>query len=87
MIKEIVFYHLHYIKQESVMEILYKTKKNISELFDVPLKTLNNDLTEMRRIEQFQRYILKPSHKRVYISIEGYEQFLQYKQKKYEEAM
>ena len=87
MIKEIVFYHLYYIKQESVMENLYKTKKNISELFDVPLKTLNNDLTEMRRIEQFQRYILKPSHKRVYISIEGYEQFLQYKQKKYEEAM
>jgi len=86
-IKEIVFYHLYYIKQESVMENLYKTKKNISELFDVPLKTLNNDLTEMRRIEQFQRYILKPSHKRVYISIEGYEQFLQYKQKKYEEAM
>ena len=65
MIKEIVFYHLYYIKQESVME----------------------DLTEMRRIEQFQRYILKPSHKRVYISIEGYKQFLQYKQKKYEEAM
>ena len=87
MIKEIVFYHLHYIKQESAMENLYKTKKNISELFDVPLKTLNNDLTEMRRIEQFQCYILKPSHKRVYISIEGYEQFLQYKQKKYEEAM
>ena len=87
MIKEIVFYHLYYIKQESVMENLYKTKKNISELFDVPLKTLNNDLTEMRRIEQFQRYILKPSHKRVYISIEGYERFLQYKQKKYEEAM
>ncbi|HFU9424899.1 TPA: DNA-binding protein [Streptococcus agalactiae] len=69
------------------MEHLYKTKKGISELFDIPLKTLNNDLTEMRRIEQFQDFILKPSHKRVYISIEGYELFLQYKQKKYEEAM
>ena len=69
------------------MEHLYKTKKGISELFDIPLKTLNNDLTEMRRMEQFQDFILKPSHKRVYISIEGYERFLQYKQKKYEEAM
>ena len=69
------------------MEHLYKTKKGISELFDIPLKTLNNDLTEMRRIEQFQDFILKPSHKRVYISREGYERFLQYKQKKYEEAM
>ena len=69
------------------MENIYKSKKGITELFDVPLKTLNNDLTEMRRNEKFQGYILKPSHKRVYISIEGYERFLQYKQKKYEEAM
>lgn len=68
----------------------YRTKKSISELFDVPIKTLNNDLTEMRRIKQFQCYILKPSHKRVYIDVEGYKQFLLYKlykQKKYEEAM
>ena len=65
----------------------YRTKKGISELFDVPIKTLNNDLTEMRRIKQFQCYILKPSHKRVYIDVEGYKQFLIYKQKKYEEAM
>ena len=56
----------------------YRTKKSISELFD---------LTEMRRIKQFQCYILKPSHKRVYIDVEGYKQFLLYKQKKYEEAM
>lgn len=41
----------------------------------------------MRRIERFQCYILKPSHKRVYIDVEGYKQFLIYKQKKYEEAM
>ena len=69
------------------MDRRYRTKKSISELFDVPIKTLNNDLTEMRRIERFQCYILKPSHKRVYIDVEGYKQFLLYKQKKYEEAM
>ncbi|RRC91015.1 excisionase [Streptococcus anginosus] len=69
------------------MDRRYRTKKSISELFDVPIKTLNNDLTEMRRIERFQCYILKPSHKRVYIDVEGYKQFLIYKQKKYEEAM
>lgn len=69
------------------MDRRYRTKKSISELFDVPIKTLNNDLTEMRRIEQFQCYILKPSHKRLYIDVEGYKQFLLYKQKKYEEAM
>lgn len=66
---------------------MYKTKKGISDLFDVPIKTLNNDLTEMRRLSQFQSAILKPSHKRVYISIEGYRQFLQYKQGEREKAM
>ena len=54
------------------MENIYKSKRGITELFDVPLKTLNNDLTEMRRNEKFQGYILKPSHKRVYINVEGY---------------
>ncbi len=66
---------------------MYKTKKGISELFDVPLKTLNNDLTEMRKLSQFRGAVLKPSHKRVYISVEGYRQFLQYKQEKREKAM
>nr|WP_037621194.1 hypothetical protein [Streptococcus parauberis] len=67
--------------------LIYRNKKSLSELFDVPIKTLNNDLTEMRRLSRFQKSILKPSHKRVYISVEGYRQFLQYKQEKREKAM
>ncbi|MCT3107677.1 DNA-binding protein [Lactococcus lactis] len=51
------------------MEENYKDKRGISELFDVPIKTLNNDLTEMRRTE-FNVYILRPSHKRVYINVQ-----------------
>ncbi|MDU0400164.1 hypothetical protein LMG8526HA_01048 [Lactococcus lactis] len=66
------------------MEENYKDKRGISELFDVPIKTLNNDLTEMRRIE-FNVYILRPSHKRIYINVEGYKSFFQYKQKLREE--
>ena len=62
------------------MEENYKDKRGISELFDVPIKTLNNDLTEMRRTE-FNVYILRPSYKRVYINVEGYKSFLEYKQK------
>lgn len=69
------------------MQDSYKTKKSLSELFDVPLKTLNNDLTEMRRLSEFQDYILKPSHKRIYINVEGYRRFLKYKKKKREKAM
>lgn len=34
----------------------------------------------MRRTE-FNVYILRPSHKRVYINVEGYKSFLEYKQK------
>ena len=62
------------------MEENYKDKRGISKLFDVPIKTLNNDLTEMRQTE-FNVYILRPSHKRVYINVQGYKSFLEYKQK------
>ena len=34
-----------------------------------------------------ENVMLKPSHKRVYVSVEGYRQFLQYKQEKREKAM
>jgi len=71
---------LLYFLLEEKMEENYKDKRGISELFDVPIKTLNNDLTEMRRTE-FNVYILRPSHKRVYINVEGYKSFLEYKQK------
>lgn len=73
-----------YFLLEEKMEENYKDKRGISELFDVPIKTLNNDLTEMRRIE-FNVYILRPSHKRIYINVEGYKSFLEYKQKLREE--
>ncbi|MFC3931495.1 DNA-binding protein [Streptococcus dentapri] len=66
---------------------MYKGKKGIAELFDVPIKTLNNDLTEMRKLSQFQGYILKPSHKRVYINVEGYLKYLRYKQDNRESSM
>lgn len=66
---------------------MYKTKKKIAELFDVPIKTLNNDLIEMRRLSQFESAILRPTYKRVYISVEGYRKFLQFKQEKREKAM
>ena len=65
----------------------YKNKQHLSQVFDVPLNTLNNDLTEMRKLPQFQEAILKPSHKRVYVNVEGYRQFLRYKQSKREKAM
>ncbi|OSP87620.1 DNA-binding protein [Lactococcus lactis] len=52
----------------------------ISFIFNNNSIAPNNDLTEMRRTE-FNVYILRPSHKRVYINVEGYKSFLEYKQK------
>ncbi|MEY8463488.1 DNA-binding protein [Streptococcus merionis] len=69
------------------MEENFKTKRDLSEIFDVPIKTLNNDLTEMRRMAEFQDAILKPSHKRVYISVEAYRRFLKLKQEQREKLL
>lgn len=73
--------------QNEVKMNQYKTKKEIIKQFGVAIGTLNNDLTEMRRMAQFKDGILKPSYKRVYINPEIYEEFLRYKQMKREEAM
>lgn len=71
------------MKNYSKMKKLYGTKAEISELFGVKLKTLGTDLTEMRRHPEFSDTILQVGQKRVYISIEGYENYLKYKDRKY----
>lgn len=64
---------------------LYGTKQEIAESFGINLKTLGTDLTEMRRSGEFAGYVLRLSHKRVQISIKGYEAFLKWKARQYEE--
>ena len=82
-----ISYHGFYCLWNGVKMNQYKTKKEIIKQFGVAIGTLNNDLTEMRRMAQFKDGILKPSHKRVYVNSEIYEEFLRYKQMKREEAM
>lgn len=60
----------------------YGTKKEISKIFSVPIKTIDKDIAEMRSLKNFSPYILRPSYKRVLISITGYEMFLQSKSSK-----
>lgn len=66
---------------------LYATKAEISQIFGVKLKTLGTDLTKMRRDPNFSQYILDISHKRVFVSIVGYEAFLMAQSVKHHEAM
>ncbi|WP_372757245.1 DNA-binding protein [Lactococcus lactis] len=61
------------------MEKLYGNKEEISQLFGVNIKTLNNDLTNMRRNPNFSPYVLRVSHKRTNVNVLGYEKYLQYK--------
>ena len=57
---------------------LYGTKQEIAYIFGVNVKTLANDLTSMRRLPEFSGYVLNVGHKRVNVSIKGYEEYLQY---------
>ena len=61
------------------MEKMYGTKEEISKIFGVNIKTLNNDLTGMRRNPNFSSFVLRVSHKRTNINILGYEKYLQFK--------
>ncbi|PFG85980.1 DNA-binding protein [Lactococcus lactis] len=54
----------------------------MSKIFSVPIKTIDKDIAEMRNLKNFNSFILRPSYKRVLISITGYEMFLQSKSSK-----
>ena len=59
-----------------MVEKRYGNKEEICQIFGVAKGTLSNDLTLMRRSSEFSKYILRPTHGRVNISINGYEKFL-----------
>ncbi|MDR2976953.1 MAG: DNA-binding protein [Streptococcaceae bacterium] len=63
---------------------LYGTKQEICEIFGVKLKTLGTDLTEMRRMPEFSGAILRVGHKRIFISINGYEKYLKWRAAKHQ---
>ena len=43
--------------------------------------TLNRWLGEMRDNKQFKDYVINPTHKLVFINLEGFEEFLRWKQR------
>ncbi|MGT2800563.1 DNA-binding protein [Streptococcus marmotae] len=43
--------------------------------------TLNRWLSEMRDNKQFKDYVINPTHKLVFINLEGFEEFLRWKQR------
>ncbi|MGT2866469.1 DNA-binding protein [Streptococcus fryi] len=43
--------------------------------------TLNRWITEMRDHRQFSQYVINPTHKLVFINLDGFEEFLRWKQR------
>ncbi|MDG3133104.1 DNA-binding protein [Streptococcus suis] len=43
--------------------------------------TLNRWITEMRGHRQFKQYVINPTHKLVFINLDGFEEFLRWKQR------
>ncbi|MFC4651591.1 DNA-binding protein [Lactococcus nasutitermitis] len=65
------------------MDKIFATKKELSIIFGVPVKTINKDITEMRLMPEFTSAVLRPSYRRVLINIKQYQKFLEYKSEKF----
>ena len=58
-------------------------KKGILKRWDgLNQYTLNRWIKEMRENRSFSMYVINPTHKLVFINLEGFESFLRWKQKR-----
>lgn len=63
-------------RKRAVSEILLKRWEGLN------LYTLNRWIKEMRENKRFSLYVINPTHKLVFINLEGFECFLRWKQKR-----
>lgn len=81
------------IRKDDNMEIKYVSVENsVAEWADkksilkrwegLNLYTLNRWIKEMRENKRFSSYVINPTHKLVFINLEGFECFLRWKQKR-----
>lgn len=81
------------IRKDDNMEIKYVSVENsVAEWADkksilkrwegLNLYTLNRWIKEMRENKRFSLYVINPTHKLVFINLEGFECFLRWKQKR-----
>ncbi len=60
-------------------EAEYGNKEALLKRFEgLKVKTLNSYLTEMRKLPEFQNYVINPSQKIVWINLKGFLLFLRY---------
>lgn len=63
-------------------EDLWTSKKGILSRYEgMNYSTLSHWLTEMRSYKEFRKYVVNPTPKLVWINVQGFHEFLQFKQK------
>lgn len=63
-------------------ETLWTTKKGLIERYEyLNMSTLSHWLMEMRASKEFREFVINPSPKLVWINLEGFHQFLLFKQR------
>ena len=71
---------INYVPVENC-EAEYGNKEALLKRFEgLKVKTLNSYLTEMRKLPEFQHYVINPTQKIVMINFEGFLLFLRYRQ-------
>lgn len=62
------------------MKIKYVPVENSKIWEGLNLYTLNRWIGEMRNYKRYREYVINPTHKLVYINLDGFEEFLRWKQ-------
>lgn len=63
-------------------EAEWSNKQGIIKRFEgLNINTLNHWLVEMRDSRTFNQYVINPTHKLVWININGFQEFLKWKQR------
>ena len=63
------------------------TRKELCKKFNFSLSTVARDLRGMKSNHYFEKYIKKYGHRTVRVSLEGYEEYLRFKEEEYKKTL
>ena len=70
------------LSSETDTAVEWMSKKSLLKRWEgLNIYTLNKWLTEMRRNKKFRKHVINPTHKTVFINLEGFKEFLLWKQR------
>lgn len=70
------------IKKQNDIDLEWTSKKGLMKRYEyLNVNTLSHWLIEMRSNKEFRKYVINPIPKLVWININGFHEFLKYKQR------